>query len=167
SQTEASSPDGACGGRTKGVTAKPPGFRRRRRSNAAQTASSSGRSTWHDTTAYPATASIVRIFAANTRAAAALVAAAAILPRLVVLLAERGSILTAYTEKSDDFARTFVASGTYGFVAGHPSALTQPLYGFFLIPIYWIFGRSWESVGPAQVVVATLTALTVLAIGRR
>ncbi len=109
----------------------------------------------------------MRIFAANTRAAAALVAAAAVLPRLVVLLVERGSILTAYTEKSDDFARTFVSSGTYGFVAGHPSALTQPLYGFFLIPIYWIFGRSWESVGIAQIVVATLTALTVLAIGRR
>jgi 4-amino-4-deoxy-L-arabinose transferase-like glycosyltransferase len=109
----------------------------------------------------------VRIFAANSRTAVVLVAAAAVLPRLVVLLVERGSILTAYTEKSDDFARTFVASGTYGFVAGHPSALTQPLYGFFLIPIYWIFGRSWESVGLAQILVAALTALTVLAIARR
>jgi hypothetical protein len=109
----------------------------------------------------------VRIFAANSRVAVPLVAAAAILPRLVVLLVEQASILTAYTEKSDDFARTFVASGTYGFVAGHPSALTQPLYGFFLVPIYWIFGRSWESVGIAQILVATATAFTVLAIGRR
>jgi 4-amino-4-deoxy-L-arabinose transferase-like glycosyltransferase len=109
----------------------------------------------------------VRIFSANSRSATVLVLAAAVLPRLVVLLAERGSILTAYTEKSDDFARTFVASGTYGFVAGHPSAYTQPLYGFFLVPIYWIFGRTWESVGLAQILVAALTALTVLAIGRR
>ncbi len=109
----------------------------------------------------------MRIFAANSRTAVLLVAAAAVLPRLVVLLAERSSILTAYTEKSDDFARTFVASGTYGFLPGHPSALTQPLYGFFLIPVYWIFGRSWESVGIAQIVVATLTALAILAIGRR
>jgi hypothetical protein len=77
----------------------------------------------------------VRIFAAKqTRAVAAVIAASA-LPRLAVLALERGSILTAYTEKSDDFARTFVASGTFGFVAGHPSASTQPLYGYFLIPL--------------------------------
>jgi len=97
----------------------------------------------------------------------ALVAAAAILPRLVVLLAERGAILTAYTEKSDDFARTFVSSGTFGFIPGVPSADTQPLYGYFLVPLYWLFGRHWLVVGLAQIAVATATALLVYAIGRR
>ena len=96
-----------------------------------------------------------------------LVAAAAIVPRLVVLLHERGQILTAFTDKSDDFAQTFVHHGTFGFIAGEPSAYTQPLYGFFLIPIYWIFGRTWWSVGIAQILVATATALLVYAIGSR
>jgi len=110
----------------------------------------------------------VRIFAAFTpRLGAGLVAAAAVLPRLVVLLAERGNILTAYTEKSDDFARTFVASGTFGFIPGVPSADTQPLYGWFLIPLYWVFGRHWLVVGLAQIAVATVTALLVYAIGLR
>jgi 4-amino-4-deoxy-L-arabinose transferase-like glycosyltransferase len=103
----------------------------------------------------------------SARRSALVVAAAAVLPRLVVLLVERGSILTAFTEKSDDFARTFVSSGTYGFVPGVPSAYTQPLYGWFLIPLYWALGRHWLVVGIAQIAVATLTALVVLAIGRR
>lgn len=109
----------------------------------------------------------MRIFAATPRRSVALVAAAAILPRLVVLLVERGAILTAYTEKSDDFARIFVAYGTFGFAPGVPSADTQPLYGYFLIPLYWIFGRHWPVVGLAQTAVATVTALLVYAIGRR
>ncbi|HWJ45769.1 MAG TPA: hypothetical protein VNR63_10320, partial [Gaiellaceae bacterium] len=83
------------------------------------------------------------------------VAAAAILPRLVVLLHERGKILTAFTDKSDDFAITFVHHGTFGLVPGQPSAYTQPLYGFFLVPVYWIFGRHWWSVGLTQIAVAT------------
>jgi 4-amino-4-deoxy-L-arabinose transferase-like glycosyltransferase len=103
----------------------------------------------------------------SARASALLVAAAAVLPRLVVLLLERGSILAAFTEKSDDFAQTFVSSGTYGFVPGVPSAYTQPLYGWFLIPLYWIFGREWLVVGLAQIAVATATALVVLTAGRR
>ena len=97
----------------------------------------------------------------------ALVALAAALPRLVVLAVERGDILTKFTDKGDDFARTFVSSGTYGFLAGHPSAYTQPLYGFFLVPLYWIFGRHWEVVGIAQIAVAIGTALIVYEIGRR
>src|SRR5439155_13402397 len=101
------------------------------------------------------------------RGSLALIAAAAIVPRLVVLLYERGNILTAFTEKSDDFARTFVATGTFGFIPGQPSAWTQPLYAFFLIPIYWIFGRVWWAVGGAQILVAVGTALLVYAIGRR
>lgn len=97
----------------------------------------------------------------------ALLAAAAALPRASVLLYERDDILVAFTEKSDDFARTFVASGTYGFVPGVPSAYTQPLYGFFLIPLYEVFGRTWVTVGVAQIALAALTAILVYEIGRR
>jgi 4-amino-4-deoxy-L-arabinose transferase-like glycosyltransferase len=96
-----------------------------------------------------------------------LIAFAAIVPRLVVLLHERSDILTSFTDKSDDFALTFAHHGTFGLVPGDPSAYTQPLYGFFLVPIYWIFGREWWSVGFAQILVATGTALLVYAIGAR
>ena len=96
-----------------------------------------------------------------------LIAAAAIAPRLAVLLHERARILSAFTDKSDDFAQTFVHHGTFGFIPGEPSAYTQPLYGFFLIPIYWIFGRNWWAVGGAQIAVATATAFLVYAIGTR
>jgi hypothetical protein len=92
-------------------------------------------------------------------------AVAAGLPRLVALLYERREILVAYTDKSDDFAQTFLESGTYGFIPGVPSAYTQPLYGFFLIPIYWI-ERSWWTVGAAQIAVAIGTAWLVYAIGK-
>jgi dolichyl-phosphate-mannose-protein mannosyltransferase len=94
-----------------------------------------------------------------------LVALAAIAPRLAVLLHERGRILTAFTDKSDDFAQTFVPHGAFGFIPGEPSAYTQPLYGFFLIPIYWIFGRNWWAVGGAQIAVAAVTAFLVYVIG--
>jgi dolichyl-phosphate-mannose-protein mannosyltransferase len=96
-----------------------------------------------------------------------LIALAAGAPRLTVLLHERGRILKAFTDKSDDFAQTFVHHGTFGFIPGEPSAYTQPLYGFFLIPIYWIFGRTWWAVGGAQILVATATAFLVYAIGAR
>jgi 4-amino-4-deoxy-L-arabinose transferase-like glycosyltransferase len=101
------------------------------------------------------------------RRALALVGAAAVLPRLAVLLAERGDILAEFTEKSDDFARTFVDSGTFGFIPGEPSAWTQPLYGFVLVPLYWVFGRNWPAVGLAQIALAAITALLVYEIGRR
>ena len=107
----------------------------------------------------------MRIFAA-TRISTLVVLSAAVLPRLVLLVHERGSILGSFTEKSDDFAQTFVASGTYGFAPGIPSAYTQPLYGWFLIPLYWL-DRNWAVVGLAQIAVAAGTALLVLAIGRR
>jgi 4-amino-4-deoxy-L-arabinose transferase-like glycosyltransferase len=90
-----------------------------------------------------------------------------VLPRLAVLLYERGKITSAFVDKGDDFARTFLASGTYGFIPGHPSAYTQPLYGFFLVPLYWIFGRSWATVGLAQIAVAAATAIVVFELGRR
>jgi hypothetical protein len=94
-----------------------------------------------------------------------LIAVAAIAPRLVVLMHERARILTAFTDKSDDFAQTFAHHGTFGFIPGEPSAYTQPLYGFFLIPIYWLLGRNWWAVGGVQIAVATATACLVYAIG--
>jgi len=84
-----------------------------------------------------------------------------------VLLHERGAITATFTEKSDTFAQTFVQHGTFGFIPGEPSAYTQPLYGWFLIPIYWIFGHHWESVGIAQIVVACIVAALVYEIARR
>ena len=95
------------------------------------------------------------------------VAAACVVPRLAVLLHERGSIVAGFTEKSDTFAQTFVQHGTFGFIPGEPSAYTQPLYGWFLIPVYWIFGRSWLSIGLAQIALAVIAALLVYEIGRR
>jgi 4-amino-4-deoxy-L-arabinose transferase-like glycosyltransferase len=105
--------------------------------------------------------------AADPKAARLLLVAAAALPRLAVLLVERGDITSAYVEKSDDFARAFVATGTYGLIPDVPSANTQPLYGFFLVPLYWVFDRSWLAVGLAQIAVAVVTALLVYEVGRR
>lgn len=103
----------------------------------------------------------------SKRIAYPVLVAACALPRLAVLLHERSSIVTAFTEKSWDFAKTFVASGTFGFIPGVPSASTQPLYGFFLIPIVWIFGTGWLWVGLAQIAVATATCLVVYAVAQR
>ena len=99
------------------------------------------------------------------RAALALVLVTA-LPRLAALLYERDRIILLNVDKGDIFARQFLADGTYGFIPGHPSAYTQPLYGWFLIPLYWIFGRHWEVVGIAQIAVACGTTLIVWRIGR-
>jgi 4-amino-4-deoxy-L-arabinose transferase-like glycosyltransferase len=103
----------------------------------------------------------------RTRWAVLLLVLATALPRLAALAHARGSILTDNVDKGDTFARTFLDSGTYGFIPGHPSAYTQPLYGWFLIPLYWILGRSWETVGIAQVCVAVCTTLIVWQIGKR
>ena len=81
--------------------------------------------------------------------AVVVVTLAAALPRLAVLAHERGTILTAFVDKSDRFATTLVYHGTFGFLPGVPSAYTQPLYGWFLAGIYWPFGRSWLAVGLA------------------
>jgi len=101
------------------------------------------------------------------RRAAAWIALACVVPRLAVVLYERGDTLARFTEKSDDFARAFVATGVFGMVPGVASAYTQPLYGWFLIPVYWIFGRSWWSIGIAQIVLAIVAAWLVYEIGRR
>ncbi len=84
-----------------------------------------------------------------------------------MLAHERGNILSSFTEKSDDFAKVLVSSGTYGFVPGIPSAYTQPLYGWFLAGLYWALERHWVVVGLAQIAVAASTALIVLWAGRR
>jgi 4-amino-4-deoxy-L-arabinose transferase-like glycosyltransferase len=89
------------------------------------------------------------------------------LPRLAVLLHERGAITSSFTEKSDTIARLFLDHGTFGFVPGEPTAYTQPLYAWFLIPVYWVAGANWWSVGPAQIGVAVVTAWLVYEIGRR
>ena len=93
--------------------------------------------------------------------------AAAALPRLLALASERDDILEEYVEKSDTFARTLVASGTFGFLTEVPSAYTQPLYAWFLAALYWPLDRSWVVVGLAQTALAVGTALVVLLIGRR
>ena len=92
--------------------------------------------------------------------------AAAALPRLLALAIERDDILEEYVEKSDTFARTLVSSGTFGFLPDVPSAYTQPLYAWFLAGLYWPLDRSWVVVGLAQIALAIVTALLVLAIGR-
>jgi 4-amino-4-deoxy-L-arabinose transferase-like glycosyltransferase len=112
------------------------------------------------------TAADLRTIALRRRAYL-IVVTAAVVPRLVVLLYERGTIVAANVDKGDVFARTFLADGTYGFIPGRASAYTQPLYGFFLVPLYWIFDRSWVTVGLAQIAVAAATALVVYEIGRR
>jgi 4-amino-4-deoxy-L-arabinose transferase-like glycosyltransferase len=101
------------------------------------------------------------------RYAYALVIAASALPRLAVLLHERDAILAGGVEKSAVFANVFVHHGTFGFIPGQPSAYTQPLYGFFLIPTEWIFGGQWLDIGLSQIVVAVLTSLLVYEIARR
>jgi 4-amino-4-deoxy-L-arabinose transferase-like glycosyltransferase len=101
------------------------------------------------------------------RVAVAIVLAATVLPRLVVLLAERGRILSELVEKSDRFAQTLVASGTFGFLPDRPSGYTQPLYAWFLAGLYQVFERHWLVVGLAHIALAALTALVVLEIGRR
>ncbi len=103
----------------------------------------------------------------SRRSTYVLVAAAAALPRLVVVLHERGTITRVNVDKGSDFARTFLSSGTYGFIPGHPSAYTQPLYGFFLVPLYWLFAHSWPVVGIAQIAVAVAVAWLVYEVGRR
>src|ERR671934_2549907 len=107
------------------------------------------------------------VFDSSRRLSYAVLAAAAVVPRLAVLLHERSDVTSAYVDKGDVFARTFLRDGTYGFIPGIPSAYTQPLYGWFLIPLYWIFTRSWIVVGLAQIAVALATALLVYEIGRR
>jgi 4-amino-4-deoxy-L-arabinose transferase-like glycosyltransferase len=96
-----------------------------------------------------------------------LIALACALPRLAVLVHERVTVLYAFVEKSDRFAATFVDSGTFGLIPGEPSAYTQPIYGFFLVPVYWIFGRHWWAMGGAQILLAIATAWIVYELGRR
>lgn len=88
-------------------------------------------------------------------------------PRLIVLLHERAAITASFAEKSDKFAQLFISNGTYGLLPGQPSAYTQPLYGWFLIPVYWLFGREWLAIGIAQILLAVVTVWLVYETGRR
>jgi hypothetical protein len=112
-------------------------------------------------------AALLRRLEARRARAYWLIAVACALPRLLVLIHERVSVLYAFVEKSDRFAYTFVRTGTFGLIPGEPSAYTQPIYGFFLVPIYWIFGRHWWAVGGAQILLAIATAWIVYELGRR
>jgi len=103
----------------------------------------------------------------NRRVAYSALAFVCAAPRLGVLLHVRDAITVSNVEKSDFFAQVYVLHGTYGLIPGEPSAYTQPLYGWFLIPIYRIFGRSWTSIGISQIVLAVVTAWLVYEIGRR
>ena len=70
-------------------------------------------------------------------------------------------------EKSRVLAQQYLRDGTFGYLPGHPTAYTQPLYGWFLIVVFWLDGFHWWSVGAAQILVAVATSLTVFEIGRR
>ena len=100
------------------------------------------------------------------RRAYAIVVAACAVPRLAVLLHERETLVTS-SEKSFVFAQVFVEHGTFGLLPGEPSAYTQPLYGWFLIPLEWIFDGRWWAIGVAQTIVAVAVGLLVFAIGAR
>jgi 4-amino-4-deoxy-L-arabinose transferase-like glycosyltransferase len=100
------------------------------------------------------------------RRAYAIVVAACALPRLAILLHERDGI-TVSAEKSFVFAQVFVEYGSFGMLPGEPSAYTQPLYGWFLIPLEWIFDGRWWAIGVAQTLVAVVVALLVYEIGTR
>jgi 4-amino-4-deoxy-L-arabinose transferase-like glycosyltransferase len=102
----------------------------------------------------------------SRRTAYTVVALLAAVPRLAVLLHERASILSS-SEKSVILARNFADGIGFGFLPGQPSAYTQPLYAWFLIPIEWLFDAHWLAVGLAQTGVATATALIVFEIGTR
>jgi 4-amino-4-deoxy-L-arabinose transferase-like glycosyltransferase len=104
----------------------------------------------------------------SRRFAYPLIAAICAVPRLVVLLHEGSSIVAGNVEKNALFAQVFLESGTYGFIPGEPSAYTQPLYGFFLIPVEWLFGRQgWLGIGLAQILLAVIVAWLVYEIARR
>ncbi|MES1246185.1 MAG: glycosyltransferase family 39 protein [Actinomycetota bacterium] len=102
----------------------------------------------------------------SRRVAYGVVAALAVLPRLAVTLHERDRIF-ANAEKSIILATNFAHGQGFGFLPGQPSADTQPLYGWFLIPIEWIFGGNWLAIGLTQIAVAAITAIIVYDIGRR
>jgi 4-amino-4-deoxy-L-arabinose transferase-like glycosyltransferase len=95
------------------------------------------------------------------------IAVICVVPRLAVLLHEGDALVSGLREKSYVFAQVFVQDGTYGLIPGEPSAYTQPLYGWFLIPIWWLFDAHWLAIGLAQIGLAVVTAWLVYEIGRR
>ena len=168
------SPAAASGGRISAAIASPPAgapaaprTRARRRRRAVVRRGTRPLRTVRSTWAAPGSSTGVSNIGNAYHAQPLLVIGAAALPRLLALAIERDDILEEYVEKSDTFARTLVASGTFGFLPEVPSAYTQPLYAWFLAALYWPLERSWVVVGLAQVALAVATALLVLPIGTR
>jgi 4-amino-4-deoxy-L-arabinose transferase-like glycosyltransferase len=114
---------------------------------------------WHALTALPT----------GGRRPYAALAIASLLPRLVVVAVERSDIIldAAIVENNVFLAKTFASGGAFGYAPGVPSAMTQPLYGFFLIPLYWSTDGGWLSIGLAQAALALGTALLVYGLARR
>ena len=102
------------------------------------------------------------------RSAYGIVALASVVPRLIVAAVERDDLVLhpLIIDTNFHFARTLMSSGTFGYTPGVPSADTQPLYGFFLTPLTWLFGASWLSIGLAQTMLAASTAILVYEIAR-
>jgi 4-amino-4-deoxy-L-arabinose transferase-like glycosyltransferase len=96
----------------------------------------------------------------------AIVAVVCALPRIALAIHEHSGI-TSNLEKSSGLARMFLKTGTFGYVPGEPTAYTQPLYGWFLIVVYWIAGFHWWSIAGSQILVAVATSVVVCEIGRR
>ena len=86
--------------------------------------------------------------------------------RAGVVFIFRDSILI-YTEAAEQFAINFVNGKGFGLIEGLPSSYRPPMYAFFLIIVYGIFGRSALSVGLSQAMVGTGTCFLVYMIGRK
>ena len=134
---------------------------------APRRVSSSGRSTWHETTAYRSgvVAGIAQLDTTSTR-----LSSWSRSPRF------RGSLALALEREHDprgvrreerpsSRVRSSTA-GRSGSFPGVPSAYTQPLYGWFLAGLYWPLDRLVaRRSGSRRSLVAVATALLVLAIG--
>ena len=77
--------------------------------------------------------------------------ASASLPRLAVLLSSAATSPPRSPRRATTSRARSLDSGTFGFIPGVPSAYTQPLYGFFLVPLYVVFERHWLAIGLAQI----------------
>ena len=147
-----SSPEAACGGRSSGVTTKPAGRRSSRRSNAAQTRR---RAVARRDMRRPRT--VQALPRAHLRSEQSSRCRRGRWPRRC-----RGSSVLAPRARLDPDAPTPRRATTSRRRSSRrarsasspaiPSASTQPLYGCFLVPLYWVFGRTWDVVGIAQIV---------------
>lgn len=70
-------------------------------------------------------------------------------------------------DAGDIFAVNFLSGKGFGLREGIPSSYRPPLQGFFLIGVYFLFGRSNWSVGLSHAVVSSLVPLLTYLIARR